>query len=60
MKVFWWQTGLHIEPENKKEFQALLTLSESLNLVDVGQRVPGCPVANSGNQQSIASVNELL
>jgi len=58
MNIFWWQTGLHIEPENKKEWEALLLLSTSLNLIDVSQSFPGSPVANSGNQQSVVSVNE--
>ena len=30
MKVFWWQGGLHAEPENEVETEALLVLSNGL------------------------------
>ncbi len=29
MKVFWWQGGLHFEPENKAETDALMILWEA-------------------------------
>ena len=35
MKVYWWQGGVHIEPESTKEREALLIIIESLNLIDV-------------------------
>ena len=60
MRVFWWQTGLHIEPENKKEFKALMLLTGSLHLIDLDQAVVGSPSANSGDQQSVIAVNERL
>jgi len=58
MKVFWWQTGLHIEPENAKEFEALCSMTEFLYVVDSGQGVPGSPIVNSGNQQSVGIMDK--
>lgn len=58
MKVFWRQTGLHIEPENKKEFAALMLVYSTLNRVDVNEGVPRSPVANSCNQQTVRVVNK--
>ena len=28
MKVFWWQAGVHIEPESDEERAALLTITK--------------------------------
>ena len=41
MKIFWWQGGLHIEPETKEERSALALLLESTNIISI-----------SGNKES--------
>lgn len=32
MRVFWWQAGLHLEPQSESERDALLRLQEALML----------------------------
>jgi hypothetical protein len=44
MKVFWWQAGLHIQPEDKKEAELLVGFVESLKFVDINQGVPTGPI----------------
>ena len=52
MKIFWWQGGLHVEPENDDERKALLTLSNTLDGVDLGQELLSGPSnAIDGNDQ---------
>lgn len=34
MKVFWWQAGLHLEPETNEEREALVSLVNSVKMVD--------------------------
>lgn len=36
MKAFWWQEGLHIEPESKEERTALVLLLDSIRPVRLG------------------------
>jgi hypothetical protein len=60
MKVFWWQTGLHVEPENSEEFEALRIVTRRLEIADLEQAVPGSPIADSGNQDSVGGVDKLL
>ena len=63
MKVYWWQNGLHIEPESEEEFGALKQLfSNSLNLIQITEHASSSPIdgADFGNQDSIVSVHELL
>jgi len=59
VKVFWWQTGLHLEPESQNEFEALRLLVKSLNVVDVNHSVPRSPIDNSSDENSVGIVNEL-
>ena len=47
MKVFWWQSGLHFEPESKKEFEALAILSESLNIGEFREKVESGPISGA-------------
>jgi hypothetical protein len=35
MKVFWWQGGLHAEPETKEEQKALVLLLDSMKLTSM-------------------------
>lgn len=44
MKVFWWQGGLHLEPETSSETSALQTLWSGLSRVEVDHGVLGGPV----------------
>ena len=34
MKVYWWQGGLHFEPEGDEERKALLVVTQNLRYVD--------------------------
>lgn len=59
MKVYWWQSGLHIEPENEKEFEALNLLAVSLNLIQIGEEIVRSPISSTNlcDEKSILSVN---
>ena len=35
MKVYWWQGGLHLEPENDEERKALQRITQDLKLIDL-------------------------
>jgi hypothetical protein len=59
MKVYWWQGGLHLQPENEKESEALGLLTDSLNLVNVDHGVPRGPDTHRGNEDSIVAMHEL-
>ena len=39
MKMFWWQGGLHIEPETKEERVALALLLDSAKITSIA--IPG-------------------
>ena len=36
MKAFWWQCGLHIEPESKEESAALQLLVDGFKMTSIG------------------------
>jgi hypothetical protein len=36
MRIFWWQEGLHFEPESKEERQALALLLDGLKFTSIG------------------------
>jgi len=52
MKVFWWQAGLHIEPETDSERAALALIYDSLRKTDLrsesaeGKQLPHRVVGN--------------
>jgi hypothetical protein len=55
MRIYWWQGGLHVEPENERERSALFTLSEAT----VHGQVPELLVQNaSGSTAPSGSVVE--
>jgi len=35
VKVFWWQCGLHVEPENQAESDALILIWQSIRKTDI-------------------------
>lgn len=37
MKVSWWQTGLHVEPENPEEHRALALIDDSVRKTSIGE-----------------------
>jgi hypothetical protein len=60
MKIFWWQGGLHIEPESKAEHEAIKILAESLNLVHVNPRLETGPITgNLCHDNTVIAVHEL-
>lgn len=54
MKIYWWQGGLHIEPENEQEVAALGLIGS--NLVNVDEGVPTGPIDESNNQKTVVGV----
>lgn len=51
MKVFWWQGGLHIEPENEQEVSALALLGS--HFVNVNQGVETRPIVELHNEKAV-------
>ena len=61
MKVYWWQAGLHFEPENEKDSAALAVLAESLKLIEVTEEVNTGPVSSDfAYQDSVRRMDKLL
>jgi len=61
MKVFWWQCGLHIEPESKEETEALTLLSRSLKMMTLDEAAGGelpatFEIRNLRDKNSVATV----
>ena len=44
MKIFWWQGGVHIDPENQEEREALIVLLDNLKILDVKEIIPTPPL----------------
>ena len=60
MKVYWWQAGLHFEPENERDSGALAVLAESLKLGQIAEEINAGPVSGDlGNEKPISVVNVL-
>jgi hypothetical protein len=58
MKVFWWQAGLHFEPQNKEDSEALVVIAEALNVINVDQGVQTGPISGHlANQDSVSGVH---
>jgi hypothetical protein len=53
MKVFWWQVGLHIEPENDDERKALILLYDSLKLESPIRRTGVSAIPSSPSAQRL-------
>ena len=59
MKVFWWQGGLHLEPENSEDASALRVLSSSLHIVDVVKNVNTGPICGDlRNEKPVVGVHK--
>ena len=59
MKVYWWQAGLHFEPESELDSVALTVLAKSLNLVDVDEQIVTGPiVGNLGHEKPVLHMDE--
>ena len=56
MKMYWWQEGLHIDPESEKDRGLLLLIWKALCLIQINHRVPGGRVAHTGDQQFVVGV----
>ncbi len=62
MKVFWWQCGLHIEPEKSEESEALILLVDrlGLNLSKIGQkRIGPGSFRDFSDEKSVLSTEKL-
>lgn len=40
MKAFWWQGGVHLEPDNEEEREVLRGFVKMLDLVEVHRKLP--------------------
>jgi len=58
MKIFWWQDGLHIVPEGKDEFSALMTIYSSLNRADFSDGVITSVTEESDDQEPVTLMDE--
>ena len=63
MKIFWWQCGLHLEPQTDGDRAALMQLEETLrsflNLHDPGHRRLGIPSVKLDDEQGVVAVDFL-
>ena len=60
MKAYWWQGGVHIEPESDADRDTLVTFVNFLNVVRVEHQIPGGPIVaiKTGNEQPIIEVDK--
>lgn len=64
MKAFWWQGGVHIQPETTSELAALNGLMKTLEVVQAGEGVssdgplPYRLVNDSGDQDSVVGIDK--
>jgi hypothetical protein len=57
MKVFWWQAGLHFEPETKAETDALMILWEAKKFLPDISNTPSdstCSIVREEFQNSVS------
>jgi hypothetical protein len=61
VKIFWWQAGLHFEPENQSDFELLQNISASLDVVEIGQKVITGPIRGSDfrDEKPVVGVDKL-
>lgn len=61
MKIYWWQAGLHFEPQTEEEFKALTDLSELFHFTEFGEKVESGPIcsANLIDENSVLGVHIL-
>jgi hypothetical protein len=61
MKVYWWQAGLHFEPESESDSTALTVLSKSLKLIQIDEEIVAGPIGSTdlGNEESVVGVNKV-
>ena len=61
MKVYWWNGGLHVEPEDDTERTALGVVVDSLNVVEFDQEVLPRPVGviDPRDEHPVVGVDEL-
>lgn len=63
MRVFWWQAGLHLEPESDRDRTALLRLQEALEglgLVRLVHGVDSDPVVVPKDDEPVIAVHVLV
>ena len=61
MKAYWWQAGIHLEPESKEEREYLAGLLAVLDCVRVGHQVESPPlgVIETGYQEPVVGAHKL-
>ncbi len=55
MKIYWWQAGIHIEPECKNDRDFRRYITSSLDGIEVKLQIPRRPErgVNTGDKQSV-------
>ena len=55
MKSYWWQGGVHIEPESAEDLEILCKFTEFLDVVQVGHSFESSPIGTveTGDQKSV-------
>ncbi len=60
MKVYWWQGGVHVEPENGDERRTLSELVKALQtglkIIDLGHAIPDGPVLDLDDKKPVVGV----
>ncbi len=61
MRVFWWQGGVHIEPETDEQRTLLVGLLAALDAVRIGHEVvpSGIRAIEFTDQQPVVGIHEL-
>ena len=54
MKVYWWQQGIHIEPESKEEYKVLIDITKvlvpNLKFADPEDEIPSGECDDSSDE----------
>jgi hypothetical protein len=60
MRIYWYQGGLHLEPETDNERSGLVKLGDALAAVGVGslERLAGRDDAESSDEESVVAVEK--
>jgi hypothetical protein len=61
IRVFWWQGGLHLEPQTDEQRELLVSLCRFLELAKLGHQVHSSPAATVefSDEQAVVAVHEL-
>lgn len=60
MKIYWWQAGVHIEPESDADRNTLVGFVNFLKVAQVEHQVPGGPIitVKAGDKNPVVAVDK--